>query len=59
MLKPCRGNITHLHDLADGFEARRVVADWMRFYNHVRPHSSLGGRTPAEAYGGAVSAAAA
>ena len=49
----------YLRDLADGFEAQRVVGDWMRFYNHVRPHSSLGGRTPAEAYGGAVLAAAA
>ena len=49
----------YLRDLADGFEAQRVVDDWMRFYNHVRPHSSLGGRTPAEAYGGAVLAAAA
>ena len=50
----------YLRDIADGFDAERVVADWMRFYNHVRPHSSLGGRTPAEAYrGGAALADAA
>jgi len=42
----------YLHELSDGFVARRVIADWMDFYNTVRPHSALGGRTPAEAYGG-------
>jgi putative transposase len=41
----------YLHELADGFAAERVVAAWMTFYSHVRPHSALGGRTPAEAYG--------
>ena len=48
----------YLHDLADGFEAERVIARWMRFYNGSRPHFSLGGRTPAEAYGGAFAEAA-
>lgn len=33
-------------ELADGFEAQRMVADWMRFHNHVRPHSSLGVERP-------------
>ena len=41
----------YLHELSDGFAAERVIAAWMTFYNHVRPHSALGGRTPAEAYG--------
>ena len=41
----------YLHELSDGFAAERVVATWMTFYSHVRPHSALGGRTPAEAYG--------
>ena len=50
----------YLHDLADGFEAERVIRRWMEFYNEPRPHSSLGGRTPAEAYSaGAVLAQAA
>ena len=26
--------------------------DWIRFYNTERPHSTLGGRTPNEAYDG-------
>ena len=28
-------------------QARLVLADWRRVYNGVRPHSGLGGRTPA------------
>ncbi len=34
-------------DLAD---ARRIVEDWRLDYNQVRPHSSLGYRTPKEVY---------
>lgn len=30
------------------FEARRILARWRQDYNHARPHSSLGYRTPAE-----------
>ena len=39
----------YLQELADGFAARARVAEWLAFYNHVRPHSALGGRTPWEA----------
>ena len=39
-------------ELADGRAAEREIDDWFRFYNHVRPHSSLEGRTPCEAYRG-------
>ena len=41
----------YLHELADGFAAERVIAAWMTFYSHERPHSALGGRPPAEVYG--------
>ena len=40
----------YLRELQDGFEAQRVIDAWMAFYNETRPHSALGGRTPAEAY---------
>jgi len=40
----------YLHELADGFEAERVIGEWIGFYNTERPHSALAGRTPAEAY---------
>ncbi len=41
----------YLHELADGFHAERIIGAWIGFYNSERPHSSLAGRTPAEAYG--------
>jgi putative transposase len=41
----------YLHELTDGFKAERVISEWIDFYNGDRPHSALGGRTPAEAYG--------
>ena len=42
----------YLHEIADGFQARRLIRDWVRFYNLERPHAALDGRTPAEAYRG-------
>ena len=42
----------YLHELADGRAARRVIGQWMAFYNEQRPHSALGGRTPAQCYDG-------
>ncbi len=41
----------YLHELTDGFKAERVIGEWIGFYNTERPHSSLDGQTPAEAYG--------
>ena len=37
----------YLHELADGFPAQRVIGTWIDFYNTTRPHSALGGATPA------------
>lgn len=40
----------YLEEITDGFQARRVVKDWMAFYNTKRPHSGLDRRTPDDAY---------
>ena len=46
---------TTVYEMVTGkkaFQARRVIGEWIDFYNAERPHSALGGKTPAEAYRG-------
>lgn len=40
----------YLHELHDGFKAKRVIDNWIEFYNDDRPHTALEKRTPNEAY---------
>jgi putative transposase len=40
----------HRHRFETQQHAMRVIADWIQFYNHRRPHQALGMKTPAEAY---------
>ena len=40
----------YLHEISDGFQAQRLISRWFAFYDRDRPHSALGGATPAEAY---------
>ncbi|PCI44185.1 MAG: hypothetical protein COB49_11395, partial [Alphaproteobacteria bacterium] len=40
----------YLKDMTDGFVAQREIGEWISFYNHIRPHSSLDGQTPHEVY---------
>ena len=40
----------YLEEISDGFQARRVIKDWMAFYNTKRPHSALDRQTTDEAY---------
>ena len=40
----------YLHELSDGFGAHRLIARWFASYDRGRPHSALGGATPAETY---------
>jgi putative transposase len=40
----------YLRDYALVPEARTGIGKWFRFYNHARPHQSLGYRTPAGVY---------
>ncbi len=42
----------YLHAWECGSQTRSGIDDWMVFYNAERPHSTLGGRTPNEAYDG-------
>jgi len=41
----------YLHAFKTGSELRAGLTRWITYYNHHRPHSALGGRTPDEAYG--------
>lgn len=40
----------YLHDYADGHALHAGLARYFRFYNHERPHSSLGNQTPAQCH---------
>lgn len=40
----------YLHEMGDGFAAKRIIGDWISFYNTKRPHSALDGATPDMAY---------
>jgi putative transposase len=42
----------YLHAFETESEARNGIGNWMDYYNQRRPHSSLDGRTPDEAYWG-------
>ena len=40
----------YLHELRSGLDAERIIWTWVDFYDDVRPHSPLVGRTPNEVY---------
>jgi len=40
----------YLQEFADGRDLYRAINNWITFYNSERPHSSLDGRTPDQAY---------
>ena len=44
----------YLHAFETGSELRGGLTQWVGYYNARRPHSSLGGRTPDEAYAAAA-----
>ena len=38
------------HEITDGFQAKRIIGNWIDFYNSERPHTALDKRTPDNAY---------
>jgi len=40
----------YLHEITDGFQAKRIIDHWIEFYNSKRPHTALDKRTPDTAY---------
>ena len=42
----------YLKDYEDFLDARKGLAEYFLFYNHERPHQSLGSRPPVEVYSG-------
>ena len=42
----------YLHEITDGFQAKRIIDTWIGFYNSERPHTALDKRTPDIVYFG-------
>jgi len=42
----------YLHEITDGFQAKRIINTWIGFYNSERPHTALDKRAPDIAYFG-------
>ena len=40
----------YLHEITNGFQAKRIIDDWIGFYNTERLHTALDKRTPDAAY---------
>jgi len=40
----------HLHEITNGFDAKRIIQEWIRCYNTKRPHTALEKRTPDQAF---------
>ena len=40
----------YLYKITDGFQVKRIIDNWIGFYNSERPHTALDKRTPDPAY---------
>jgi putative transposase len=36
----------YLHEITNGFEAKRIIDNWIKFYNSQRPHTAFDKQTP-------------
>ena len=50
VIRTFKEQCAHRHRFENIQHASRVVGDWIRFYNHRRPHQALEMKTPAEAF---------
>ena len=50
VIRSLKEQSAHRHRFESLAHASRVIADWIGFYNHRRPHQALGMKTPAMAY---------
>lgn len=50
MIRTLKEQCIHRHRFESLQHATRVIADWIQFYNHRRPHQALDMKTPAQAY---------
>ena len=50
VIRTLKEQCAHRHRFESLVHASRVIADWIGFYNHRRPHQALGMKTPAMAY---------
>lgn len=50
VIRTLKEQCVHRHRFETQQHAMRVIADWIQFYNHRRPHQALRMKTPAEAY---------
>ena len=48
--RPLKLEAVYLHELQDGLQAKRVIKDWIKFYNAERPHTALDKRSPDDAF---------
>ena len=40
----------YLNEITNGFDAKRIIKEWISFYNTERPHTALDKRTPDQAF---------
>ena len=48
--RPLKQEVAYLHELQDGFQAKRAIKDWIGFYNSERLHTALDKRSPDDAF---------